>query len=158
MAIKPFQLRRLITDVLKSVNLYSMDAVELLMLTSAQESHCGTYIEQINGPALGIFQMEPGTEWDVWFNVLKYKKKLKKKVNSFLIQHEYNSRLHNLNLRANLPYQIIMARMLYLRFSEPLPIHTDVLGMAKYYKKYWNTELGKATVQEAVNNYLKYGA
>lgn len=59
------QLRELITHVLKRYNLYSDNAVELLMLTAAVESNLGHYIKQVgNGPALGIFQCEPNTyDW-----------------------------------------------------------------------------------------------
>ena len=65
----PKQLKELIERVLRKVNLYSDAAVDLLMLTAAQESACGKYIRQLgNGPALGIFQMEPACSspypWD----------------------------------------------------------------------------------------------
>jgi hypothetical protein len=45
--------------------LASLNAIQLLMGTAAQESHLGTYLKQINGPALGVFQMEPNTEIDI---------------------------------------------------------------------------------------------
>lgn len=59
------QLRGLITHVLKKYDLYSVDAVELLMLTAATESNLGYYLKQVGGgPALGIFQCEPNTyDW-----------------------------------------------------------------------------------------------
>lgn len=59
------QLRELVTHVLKKYDLYSADAVELLMLTAATESNLGCYIKQVGGgPALGIFQCEPNTyDW-----------------------------------------------------------------------------------------------
>lgn len=59
------QLRELITHVLKKYDLYSVDAVELLMLTAATEGNLGYYIRQVGGgPALGIFQCEPNTyDW-----------------------------------------------------------------------------------------------
>ena len=36
--------------------------------TGAIESNCGEFIKQINGPALGIWQMEPKTHDDIWLN------------------------------------------------------------------------------------------
>lgn len=70
------QLRELITHVLKRYNLYSDNAVELLMLTVAIESNLGHYIKQVgNGPALGIFQCEPNTyDWVQTKTMEKYEK------------------------------------------------------------------------------------
>lgn len=54
------QLRNLIRRVLIGIGGYSEEAENLLMGTAAQESALGEYIRQLgNGPALGIFQMEP---------------------------------------------------------------------------------------------------
>ena len=58
--------------------------------------------------------------------------------------------------KGNLPFQIIMARLYYYRFSEALPAYDDIEGLAKYWKKYWNTELGAGTVGEAIVNYYRY--
>ena len=126
------------------------------MLTAAQESHCGKYIEQINGPALGIFQMEPATVTDTYSNFLKYKPLLLSIVEQFTVMHPYSEQAANLNQRANLPYQIVMARVYYMRFSEKIPPYVDVWALARYWKKYWNTPLGKGTPEEALANYRRY--
>jgi hypothetical protein len=148
-AINKAQLRGLITDVLKEADLYSRSAVELLMLTAAVESKLGTYIEQITGPALGIFQMEPNTEGDIWEHYLDYKPGLADIVKGF----SGNFINPELDLKANLTYQIIMARIHYLRIPEPLPDADDVEGLARYWKKYYNTHLGKGTVEKAIKSY-----
>ena len=49
-------------------NYYSKESAFLLLCTAAIESNCGEYIKQINGPALGIWQMEPDTENDIFRN------------------------------------------------------------------------------------------
>ena len=49
-------------------NYNSKNAQMLLLSTAAIESKCGYYIKQINGPALGIWQMEPATHTDIMFN------------------------------------------------------------------------------------------
>lgn len=151
----PDQLRELIKDVLEEMDLYSESAVELLMMTACQESHCGRYIKQLGGgPALGIFQMEPATHSDLWMNYLVYKRHLVDKINHVAGTTSVDD---NLTLRGNLIYQIAMARIHYLRVPERLPRATDVEGMARYWKKYYNTYLGKGTVEEAVGNYRRYG-
>jgi len=157
MSIKPNDLRNLITDSLKSystakINLYSDDARELLMLTAAQESHCGKYLKQINGPAIGIFQMEPATYNDLFDNYLVYNQDLLKIIGTFNL----NSGTWVLHMTGNIVYQIIIARLQYRRFKEAIPSAKDIPGLAYYYKKYWNTIMGKATVQEAMDNYNRY--
>lgn len=156
MNIHPNQLRHLISDVLTEIGLYTRDARELLMLTTAQETHCGGWITQICGPALGIFQIEPKTHNDIWNNFLNYKPELALKINQFYFHLEDKEIEINLNLTGNLPYQIAICRADYLREKEPLPSYNDITGLANYYKKYWNSFKGKATIEEAINNYKKY--
>ena len=76
MGINKDQFRDLIRRTLKDITLYSEDAVDLLMMTAAAESNLGEYLRQINGPALGAFQMEPGTHDDIWKNYLNPKQHL----------------------------------------------------------------------------------
>ncbi len=146
------QLRILIRNTLNAVNLYSQSAEELLLLTAAQESQGGKYIRQIKGPALGIMQMEPKTFYDHVNHFLRYKEELRINILSTCNMTWYDES----SLIYNLRFSIIMARIHYLRFSEMLPLHTDIHALATYYKKYYNTKLGKATVKEAIKNYKKY--
>lgn len=148
------QFSQLTHDVLIYIgaSLYSPAAVYLLLGTAAQESRFGTYIKQIKGPALGVFQMEPDTEEDIWINFLRYQPYLKemvKKVTGVKQPDQFH-------LRGNLLYQIAMARLHYWRKPEPLPSKTDITGMAKYWKKHYNTYKGKGTVEEFQKNYTKY--
>ena len=159
MSIDPKHLRSLINNVLDILELNSDNALELLMLTTAQESHCGEWIKQIGGgPALGIFQMEPNTHDDIWKNYLCYHPSISNKIIKLSIQYrDFNlDNAKYFDMIGNLPYQTAMARTHYLRKREPLPDSKDVLKMAEYYKKYWNTYKGKATVKEAIDNYIKY--
>jgi len=150
MGIKPEHLREIITHILKEADLHSLNAVELLMLTAAQESKLGYYWRQLGqGPARGIFQMEPATEKSLWQNYLKYRP------DKTAIIARYDTADED-DLWWNLGYQIIIARMKYLPVPEALPNHFDVEGMAEYWKKYWNTYEGKGTVQEAILNYFEY--
>ena len=51
------QLSYLIKETLTGIDKYSIDALNLLLGTAAQESRFGHYIRQLgSGPALGIFQ------------------------------------------------------------------------------------------------------
>lgn len=151
-----YQLRELIRKVLKEMGpkYYSEGAVEQLMLTAAQESALGKYIKQLyGGPAKGIFQMEPDTETDIFDNYIRFKESRLDIYEKFLL----NSALAGeYNLLSNLPYQIMMARFQYMRYPEVIPDANDIKGLARLYKKRYNTPKGKATVNEAIKNYKRY--
>ena len=152
--IKSSHLRQfIIKPALEAINSYSLDAEELLMFTCAAESLGGFLLHQINGPALGIFQMEPATYHDIWRNFINLKPRLSTmfatNLNLSTIPKE-EELIYNLKLAA------VMARTHYLRVKEPLPKHDDIEAIWNYYKKYYNTNLGKAKREEAVEKYLKY--
>jgi hypothetical protein len=148
MTIEKNQLRSLIKRVLQPHDLWSQEAEDLLMGTAAQESCLGKYIAQINGPAKGVFQMEPATETDLWDYIVR--KDLVDLIG--IISGVFSP--NPMHLEGNLIYQIIMARIFYRRIKEAIP--EGLVLQAKYYKKYWNTELGKATVDQYVRNYTTY--
>jgi len=156
MSIKPNQLRDLIDETLSCIlpDMTSQNARELLMMTAAQESHCGRYLQQVGcGVALGIFQMEPATYEDLFDNYLRYHQDLLKRLETHFSTNNKNFKV---NMKGNLVYQIVLARLQYRRFPENLPDFSDTTAMACYYKKYWNTVKGKATIAEVLFNYDKY--
>lgn len=145
------QLRGLIKYCLDGLGMYSKAAENLLMGTAAQESRLGTYIRQLgNGPALGIMQMEPATFNDIKNNYLHHRSELVSKIlgisGCLRLMPEY--------LEWNMALAICMARIHYLRFPELIPV--DLPGMAAYWKKYYNTPLGRGTEQEFIDNYNRY--
>ena len=59
-----------IEPVLKTLDLYSEDAVNLVLGTACVESECGRWLHQLGtGPALGIYQMEPDTH-DIFITII----------------------------------------------------------------------------------------
>jgi hypothetical protein len=130
----------IINPVLASLGLKSNSAIVLLTGTAAIESHMGRYLHQKNGPALGIYQMEPNTHTDIWVNFLKFNKELANKV--FNVADIGSSNIIHERLIYNLKYATALARIHYLRVKEELPQQNDASGMAYYHKKYYNTVLG----------------
>lgn len=154
------QLRELIVDTLEHLDEitkgkvpFSSEAVELLMMTAAHESKLGTYIRQLNGPALGIFQMEPATYYDIDDNFLEYRPDLDKAVIAMAPMGTATSEAAD-ELAWNLKLQIIMARLHYYRVPESLPKTPEEL--AQYAKNYYNTSEGKATAEKYLEDYKKY--
>lgn len=143
-------MRKKIEKILKEIDLYSVDARELIMGTFAQESRF-RYVRQIGGgPALGFGQMEPATFNDIVENFLKYKPSLKEKI------LKVTKSLKAEDLETNLELMVCMTRVHYLRVPERLPDHNDIEAMGEYWKKYYNTYLGKGKVEEFVENYKRY--
>lgn len=153
MAIDRTQLRSLIDATLSRMDLRSPAAIDLLMGTAAQESRLGTYIRQVGGgPALGIFQMEPATERDIWSSYLRGRLHLSDRVWVVTGVDGPNAS----QLEGNLLYQIAMCRIHYLRVPSPLPEASDIGGLAAYWKQHYNTRLGAGTEEEFVASYRRY--
>lgn len=148
--INKHHFRELISDTLKQIDHlipYSDNAVELLMMTAAHESHLGTWLKQHVGPARGIFQIEPATQIDTYNNYMKYRPEFMKTINDYATEVGGD-------LQYNLQYQVVLARIIYYRAPKKLP--TTTVEMAEYAKEFWNTEAGKATVEDYLSRYNKY--
>jgi Holliday junction resolvase RusA-like endonuclease len=149
------QLRQyVIIPALSSIALDGDSAETLLMATCAQESKGGTYLHQLgNGPALGIYQMEPAT----YQNVISYiqpKQTLRQNILSSCNFDVFPPPIQE--LITNLKYATIIARVHYSQFEEALPTANDMEGMWNYYKKYWNTSAGSATQNEFYANWKAF--
>jgi hypothetical protein len=157
MSYDPLQLRiYVIRPVLQEMQLWSAAAEELLMLTSAHESHLGKYIMQIDargypsGPARGIFGMEPATHDDCWTwlgypqfahyrrAVLKWMVPGPGGVDQLLWNHAYAAAL---------------CRIQYWRARPPLPPASNVQALAEYWDEHWNKNEAKGFPHQAVADY-----
>lgn len=123
---------------------YSEKVIHMMIETACVESCCGKYIKQINGPACGIFQIEPNTAKDIYDNFIIYRPYYKKGYDLL-----YNKKLTlEQNLIYNLAFQIFMCRIFYIRIPEPIPNTT--MDRATYWKKYYNTTKGKGSTQDYI--------
>lgn len=137
---------------------YQSDSADLLSLcTAAIESDCGYYIKQVNGPALGPWQMEPDTHQDIWDNcdaiesTSSYFFKLIISLGVDAAPPCFKREvMANRDLIMSPMYACAMARLKYSMDSNPLPKVTgnrkeDEANFYDYYKRVYNTELGKST-------------
>lgn len=149
--IDPVQFRELIIrPVLKSMDKWSESAENLLLGTALQESGL-RYLKQLGGgPALGVFQMEPATHDDIWKNYITGRDDLGMSVMATIGGIKDVSRLIH-----DLAYATAMARVHYLRVSEPLPEAHNIMDMAEYWKEYYNTPRGAGTPEDYVANFVK---
>lgn len=149
-----------IRPTLKAIGLWSENAEELLMGTAAHESHMGKYARQVNGPALGAFQMEPSPHTDIYDNFLRYKPDLLRAVQDTIpIGAESRTPAgykcgSNAMLTHNPCYAALMARLHYLR--QPGKVPDSIEGQGQYWKKYYNTAAGKGTVEQYLDDYVQF--
>lgn len=148
------QLKELIIKpTLIDLIMFSDDAMELLVFTCAIESLGGTYLKQIKGPALGIYQMEPETYNDIWHNYINNKKDL-----SLLMATNFECNLIPAEDRLiyDLRFATAMARIHYARVSEEIPKKENLKEVWNYYKRYYNTLLGAAQEDHSFRQYLSF--
>ncbi len=148
------QFRSLIIEpVLSKLQVYSKPAEELLVFTCAAESLGGTYLAQVKGPAMGIFQMEPATYTDIWVNYIRPRNQLA----TLLAMHYACSRIPDVHrMIYDLHFATAMARIHYLRVTEYIPNTNDPEALFDYYKKYYNTPKGKAKKDESIKKYQDF--
>lgn len=147
------QLRQFVVrPVLQALNAHSTAAENLLIGTAVQESRL-EYLHQLgNGPARGIYQMEPATRDDIWDNYLIYQPDLRGRIEAFVLTQQDR---HD-QLAWNLAYATAMCRAHYRRVKEALPNEDDIDGLARYWKRYYNTEQGAGTTAEFRDKYVRY--
>jgi len=143
-------------------NYYSKDAAFLLLCTAAIESNCGHYIKQVNGPALGIWQMEPDTEKDIWTNCDALQTTSFHDLIASLVIDSATpnpiSAWSECDLIVSPIYACAMARLKYSMDKAALPDHSDIEAVYKEYKRIYNTPLGASTYEKfksaLANNYI----
>jgi hypothetical protein len=142
----------IIRPVLQRLDLHSPSAENLVLGTALQESRA-SYIRQIKGPAMGIYQMEPATHYDLHRNFLRYNTPLKIRVNQYA--GFFSGDLPDpAELIGNLYYATAMCRIHYRRLKAPLPTN-EPYALAQYWKDFYNTKLGKGTVEQALPHFMR---
>jgi hypothetical protein len=149
--IDPIYLADLIRVVLTGAPFPHLDrAVQLLLATAAQESNLKYFYQLGGGPGRGLWQMEPATERDHWTYMTRYRAPWQQ------LMHDRSGvcAADESQLARNIPYGILMARLHYYRRDpKALPEVGDIEECWLRYKKYWNTEKGKATREQFMQAY-----
>jgi hypothetical protein len=147
------QLRlHIVRPVLNRLDLWSVNAESLVLGTALHESHA-RYVRQIKGPAMGIYQMEPATHYDLHRNFLRFNTPLKIRVNQYA--GFFSGDLPDpAELIGNLYYATAMCRVHYRRIKAQLPTN-EPYALAQYWKDFYNTKLGKGTVEQALPHFTR---
>ncbi|HIJ83742.1 MAG TPA: hypothetical protein HPQ00_06000 [Magnetococcales bacterium] len=147
-------MEQVIRPALKFLDMEGEAAEQLLLGTAIQESGCGLYLKQLRqGPALGIFQMEPATHNDIWNNWLRWQIATRDKILGYLGRQEMPNASR---LVTDLFYAAIMCRLHYRRVANPLPAPDDPAAIAAFWKRHYNTPQGHGTTQAFENNWQRF--
>ena len=119
---------QVIYPALNKMGMWSEAAGELVLGTAIVESNL-TYLKQHGeGPALGLWQVEPASHEDLYANYLNYRPEMM----SSLMELRSPALNMNENLATNLMYGASVCRLSYYRKSDPLPEAGDIEGQGKF--------------------------
>ena len=137
------------------LGLYSESAAKLVMGTAVQESGL-VYLHQLgNGPARGVYQMEPETFRWLFNSWVHNRAELYDKLASLLGDWRAGQSPET-ELDGNLYFATAMCRVRYLAVQASLPDARNLSGLAQYWKQYYNTPAGAGTVEQWLNNYNRH--
>lgn len=145
MQVKSFRVD-LVRPALKVTGLWSMSAEHLIVGTALAESGLDTVKQFNHGPALSFLQIEPAT----YLDIVKYLNRKSEKKSAILSACYLDVFPQAVCLTWNIRLAILIARMIYWRVPEQLPHSSDIVGLAKYWKNYYNTNKGAGTVEHFV--------
>ena len=140
-------LRALIDSTLQYLGVRGKGWKKLLLLTALHESKAGAYTRQLRGPAQGLMQIEPETEHSALVWSAHNRPALFNRLKSLRCQAKLS--IHE--MQYNHAYAIGIAYTVYLmRKANPEKENTE--GLARLYKKHFNTYKGKATIKGVLNS------
>ena len=131
---------------LYKLNCYSDDALALVVRTGMAESGYRALKGYGEGnPAIGFWQIEPATMYDMIGNYLKYRPKYKKALQS--LGMEFKGDDIEISVMANMAVQAALCRLHYRRDSKPIPSWSDLEAQGQYWKRVYNTVKGRGTIK-----------
>tara|TARA_R100000458_G_scaffold27757_1_gene25358 strand:+ start:5060 stop:5524 length:465 start_codon:yes stop_codon:yes gene_type:complete len=146
---KIYGMKETIKEVLTKMKMLSPAAEELIYMTGMAESGYKALKGYTKGnPALSFWQIEPATAEDILENFASFRPVIKDRLARLGLVWE--NRMDSSYLKYNMALAIAMCRLKYWRCSDPLPMPGDIEGMAKYWKKVYNTEEGKGTIKHFI--------
>jgi hypothetical protein len=145
----------IIRPALMKQGLFSFAAEQLLMGTAAIESNFVNFVQFNQGPARGMFQMEPPTFQDLVTRVLGAAKNHQLQVATLSMSNSNPPAFSQLT--TNHLFAAAMARVKY--YSIPHPIPMGLIAQANYWWNYYNgRSLHGLKPSDYINAWNKYCA
>jgi hypothetical protein len=142
----------ILTPSLEALQFRDAEIKELLVFTCAVESAGGTYVKQVKGDALGIYQLEPNTFTDLWYNYILRKPDI---VNLISINLGVHRMPDPIEIITDLKLASAFCALLY-KYRKAQIKSIDPNDLWDVYKPFYNTEKGTATKDKALTAYYKF--
>ena len=137
------EIKEIIGWTLHQLNMHSDDAVELIYRTGMAETKYKHLIQMGGGPAVGFFQCEPATMRDIIENYASYRPDIMTKLYAL----GYDDTDAEMRMMGSIPLQVAFCRLKYRRDKYMIPSAEDIAEQGKYWKRVYNTKLGKGTLE-----------
>lgn len=136
--------------------MWSEAAENLLVGTAIMESDLA-YLKQKNGPALGVYQIEPFTHKDITERYIEESKFRDEFGNMFdnMVGWPYPDEFDINQLIFDLRYATMIARIKYWMSVEPLPSANDIHALGHYWNKNYNANPDVGTAEQFESKYRK---
>jgi hypothetical protein len=137
------EIKDIISWTLHELDMHSEDAVELIYRTGMSETKYRHLIQMGGGPAVGFFQCEPATMRDIIENYAMYRPAIMAKLHAL----GYDEKDAEMRMMGSIPLQVAFCRLKYRRDKHAIPSADDIEAQGKYWKRVYNSELGKGTLE-----------
>ena len=134
---------------LYKLDCYSDDALALVVRTGMAESGYRAlkgYGE--NNPAIGFWQIEPATLYDMMRNYIVYRPQYGKALEK--LGMEFKGDDIEMSVISNMAVQAALCRLHYRRDSKPIPSWDDLQAQGEYWKRVYNTSKGRGTIKHFI--------
>ena len=139
-------IKEIVEYSLYKIDCYSDDALALVVRTGMAES--GYRALQGYGesnPAIGFWQIEPATLFDMMRNYISYRPQYRKVLEKLGMEFEGDD--IEMSVMSNMAVQAALCRLHYRRDKYPLPSWDSMEAQGKYWKRVYNTIKGRGTVK-----------
>ena len=139
-------IKKIINWSLNNLDMNSEDVSVLVFRTGMAESGYRHLSQMGSGPAVGFFQVEPATIDDTWNNYAVYRKPIM----DILKDMGFDPNNSKISVMSSIALQAAFCRLKYRRDRLSIPPADDIYAQAAYWKRVYNTELGKGSVEHFV--------
>ena len=149
------EIKEIVEYALYRIDAYSDDALTLVVRTGMAESGYRALKGYGEGnPAIGFFQIEPATLNDMIDNYIKYRSHYEKNLISLGMNFQKDTIM---SVMSNIGGQAALCRIHYRRDKHSIPSWDDLEGQAKYWKRVYNTNLGRGITEHFIKANKKIG-
>ena len=143
------EIKEIAEYALYRLNCYSDDALALIVRTGMAESGYRALRGYGGGnPAIGFWQVEPATLFDMMRNYISYRPKYRTILEGMGMQFDGDD--VEMSVMSNLTVQAALCRLHYRRDKDPIPSWDDLEAQGKYWKRVYNTIKGRGTVKHFI--------